>query len=176
MSDLLFDVSGMREADARVDRTVPAGALSSDADVFRISAPIVLAASIHKIRQQYRVAGRVSTTLEVGCSRCLEPFALVVDEAIDVLFLPHGEHAGEVERQVEDDDLSTAYYQDAVLDLGQLLQEQLYLVVPMKPLCSESCRGLCGVCGVNLNTASCSDHPVWVDPRLAVLDQLRRDK
>ena len=46
----------------------------------------------------------------------------------------------------------------------------------MKPLCSESCRGLCPECGANLNTASCTCQRAWVDPRLAVLEQLRKDK
>ena len=42
-----------------------------------------------------------------------------------------------------------------MIDLGQLMQEQFYLAVPMKPLCREDCRGLCPVCGTNLNTGSC---------------------
>ena len=77
---------------------------------------------------------------------------------------------------VEDDDLSTAFYEDHVIDLGQLMQEQCYLAVPMKPLCKEDCRGLCPDCGANLNTATCQCQRAWVDPRLAVLEQLRKDK
>jgi uncharacterized protein len=56
------------------------------------------------------------------------------------------------------------------------MQEQCYLAVPMKPLCREDCRGLCSECGTNLNSASCACQQTWVDPRLAVLDQLRKDK
>jgi uncharacterized protein len=105
----------------------------------------------------------------------MEAFPLAVDEALDVLFLPQSENTGEGERAVEDDDLSTAYYQDQVLDLGQLMLEQFYLVVPMKPLCGEDCKGLCPVCGTNFNTGTCQCHPTWVDPRLAVLAQLKKD-
>jgi uncharacterized protein len=72
--------------------------------------------------------------------------------------------------------VSTAYYSDNVIDLGQLMQEQCYLAVPMKPLCRETCRGLCPECGINLNTASCDCRQTWVDPRLAVLQDLRKDK
>jgi uncharacterized protein len=124
------------------------------------------------------VVGHVQATLGLTCSRCLEGFALPVDEAFDVLFLPHAEAGttGGGEREVEDDDLSTVYYRDQTLDLGQLMQEQFYLAVPMKPLCGENCRGLCPVCGVNLNTGTCDVHPTWVDPRLAVLEKLREDK
>ena len=177
MSDLLLDVSQMRESHARVDRTLAADALPSDSEIYRIAEPVTFRCEIRKDRQQYRLTGRVTTTLELTCSRCLETFPLAVNEAIDVLFLPHADNTGEAERerQVEDDDFSTAYYRDQVIDLGQLVQEQFYLAVPMKPLCGDDCKGLCAVCGVNFNTGSCQCHPTWVDPRLAVLEQLKKD-
>ncbi len=99
-----------------------------------------------------------------------------VAESFDVLYLPHTPAGSAEERMVEDDDLSTAFYEDNVIDLGQLMQEQCYLAVPMKPLCREDCRGLCSECGTNLNSGSCECRQTWVDPRLAVLDQLRKDK
>ena len=176
MSDLLLDVSQMREAQARVDRTYAPEALPSDVDVYRITAPITLRCDVRKNRQHYRLVGRLQTTLELVCCRCLDAFPLAVNEALEVLFLPQSENTGEGEQAVEDDDLSTAYYVDQVLDLGQLIQEQLYLVVPMKPLCGEGCKGLCAVCGMNLNTATCPGHPGGVDPRLAVLEQLKKDR
>jgi uncharacterized protein len=43
----------------------------------------------------------------------------------------------------------------------------------MKPLCRVDCKGLCAVCGTNLNTGSCSCKPDWEDPRLAVLKKLK---
>jgi uncharacterized protein len=176
MSDLLFDVSHMREAHARVERTYPPDALPSDSEVYRIAAPFSLRCEVRKNRQQYRLVGRIQATLELTCGRCLEGYVLTVDEPIDVLFLPRAEPAAPAEREVEEDDLSTAYYEGQVLDLGQLMQEQFYLAAPMKPLCREDCRGLCPDCGTNLNTGSCDCHPTWVDPRLAVLEQLKKDK
>jgi len=176
MSELLLDVGQMREAEARIERTYAAGTLAADQDVCRLGAPVALNVSVRKDRLNYRLVGRVQTTIELTCSRCLEGFPLVVDEAFDVLFLPHTEPGTAGERAVEDDDVSTAYYSDNVIDLGQLVQEQCYLVVPMKPLCSEACRGLCPECGINLNAASCDCRQTWVDPRLAVLHNLRKDK
>jgi uncharacterized protein len=70
---------------------------------------------------------------------------------------------------VEDDDLDTSYYRDDCIDLNELLREQFYLALPMKPLCAEECRGLCSQCGSNLNLASCGCAPGWTDPRLAAL-------
>ncbi len=175
MSDLLLDVSQMREAHAQVDRTVSADGLASDADVFRVGASVRLAFAIQKDRQQFRLIGKVQATLELECSRCLVGYEMPVDEAFDVLYLPHSEAKTDGEVEIEDDDLSTAYYRDQVIDLGQLVMEQFFMVVPMKPLCREACRGLCSMCGTNLNTGSCSCQASWEDPRLAVLRELKKD-
>lgn len=176
MSELLLDVGQMRDPEARIERTFAAGVLPTDQTICRIAAPVALNVVVRKDRMQFRLVGRVQTTVELTCSRCLDGYEMPIDEAFDVLYLPHAPAAAGEERAVEDDDLSTAFYEDNVIDLGQLMQEQCYLAVPMKPLCQEGCRGLCPDCGTNLNTASCECRQTWVDPRLAVLDQLRKDK
>ena len=58
----------------------------------------------------------------------------------------------------------------------ELMHEQFVLALPMKPLCSENCKGLCPSCGTNLNKASCECAPVWKDPRLAALEGLLQKK
>ena len=60
----------------------------------------------------------------------------------------------------------------SVLDLNELLREQFYLALPMKPLCTEDCQGICPQCGTNRNTAPCDCHPQWEDPRMAGLKTL----
>jgi len=176
MSELLLDVGQMRDPEARIERTFAAGVLPTDPTICRIAAPVALSVVVRKDRTQFRLAGRVETAIGLTCSRCLEGFEMPVAEAFDVLFLPHTPAGTAEERMIEDDDLSTAFYEDNVIDLGQLMQEQCYLAVPMKPLCQEGCRGICPDCGTNLNTASCVCQRTWVDPRLAVLEQLRKDK
>jgi uncharacterized protein len=64
-----------------------------------------------------------------------------------------------------------------MLDVNDLLHEQFQLALPMKPLCSDACRGLCPQCGANLNRTECGCTPIWEDPRLAPLKELLiRDK
>jgi uncharacterized protein len=169
MSELLLNVGQMREARARIDRTVAVDAFPPDPEMYCLVEPVALAADVHRDRDQFRLVGRVRTTIELTCCRCLEGFRKPVDEAVEVLYLPLAKASSEGEREIEDDDLAVTYYQDDVIDLGQLLQEQFYLAVPMKPLCRENCRGLCPLCGTNLNTASCSCTVEEGDPRLAVL-------
>ena len=52
------------------------------------------------------------------------------------------------------------------------VETETTLALPMKPLCSEGCKGLCPQCGTNLNAASCDCSPAWKDPRLARLQVL----
>ena len=76
------------------------------------------------------------------------------------------------EIEVEDDDVSMTFYRDEQIDLNELLREQFYLALPMKPLCFEGCKGICPQCGTNRNTAPCDCSPQWEDPRMAGLKTL----
>jgi uncharacterized protein len=58
--------------------------------------------------------------------------------------------------------------------LEEVATEQLYLNLPLKPICSPACRGLCPACGVNRNTTSCACEGKDLDPRLAPLLQFRK--
>ena len=100
--------------------------------------------------------GRVQVQLKILCDRCLEPVAHEVDETFNLLLLPETEldHL-EPEAILSTQDLDTLYYDEGWLELGELLEEQAMLTLPPKVLCSETCQGLCGNCGENLNHAEC---------------------
>ena len=170
---MLLDLSQLREARTVIARTYePAALAAGDDDAYRVVEPVRLDVDVFKDGTQVRLVGRVRTTMSLACGRCLEDFTMPVDAPFDLLYLPHAENEGEGEVEVEDDDLSTAYYRDEAIDLGQLMREQLYLALPMKPLCRESCRGLCPQCGTNLNSGTCTCSPTWTDPRLEGLRAL----
>ena len=94
-----------------------------------------------RTRTQFRLVGDVQTTLELPCSRCLEPFTWPVDATFDLRYQPHAANTGEGEREIEEDDLTTAFYENDEIDLGQLMREQFYLSLPMKPLCRRRLPG-----------------------------------
>ncbi len=58
-------------------------------------------------------------------------------------------------------------------DLGAILWEQLMLNLPVKPLCSVECKGVCPHCGINLNMQECSCAGQGQDPRLALFRTLK---
>lgn len=172
---MLLDVSRLREPLERIERVLPGSAFDATDD-FAVRGDVSLAVEIQKDRDRYRLVGTVRATLELGCSRCLEGYAVPVDAAFDLRYLPQSANAGDEEQEIAEDDLSTAFYRDEVIDLGQLVREQFYLVLPMKPLCRPDCRGLCPQCGTNLNRDRCGCTGGWVDPRLDGLRALLPEK
>jgi uncharacterized protein len=165
----LTRVQGPRE---HVERSYPAEALDTREDDFRVSREIALALDVEPKSPGYRLVGRVASELELPCSRCLEPFRWPVEAAFDLLYLPASANTGEGEREVGADELNAAFYHDDAVDLAQLVREQFYLSLPMKPLCRDDCKGLCPVCGANHNHGPCSCDTRWEDPRLAQLKGL----
>jgi uncharacterized protein len=156
------------------DTSYPAAAFEGlGGDAFRVVSPVMLTFDVDRQEPgRYRVRGHVNGELELTCGRCLEPFRMPVAGSFDLRYVPSTEDAREGEREVGEDDLTTAFYADDQIDLTELINEQLHLALPMKPLCAEDCKGLCPNCGTNLNTDRCDCNYKWEDPRLAALRAL----
>ena len=176
---LSLNLAKIRTAEERFDQVYPPDAFEAEREEFTVTAPVTLGFDVFKDKEHFRLAGRVTTTLEMRCGRCLEPFTAPVDAAFDLRYQPRTTLKAEADVEIREDDFSAAFYDDEIIDLGQLMTEQFYLAVPMKPLCTEGCRGLCPQCGMNLNKGTCHCAPAWEDPRLAALkilqDPTRRD-
>ena len=170
---MLLNLRHIRAAHERIDKAYEPGAFPADQDTFRVVAPIALGFDVYKDKDQFRLTGRVKTTLEMPCSRCLETFSWPVDAEFDLRYQPHTANTGEGEREVEEDDLTTAFYQNDEIDLEHLMREQFYLALPMKPLCTDDCKGLCVMCGTNLNRSTCDCKRDFDDPRFDALRALK---
>jgi len=167
-----LDLTRYRQPLTHVVKTFQPAEAGGEDEAYRIAEPVELEFDLHKDKDRFRVEGTVRTVLELPCSRCLEAYRLPVDTAVDLRYLPTAERSSEDEAEVADEDVDISYYQDDQIDLSELLREQFYLALPMKPLCQDDCRGLCPQCGVNRNTGTCECGPGWEDPRLAALKGL----
>ena len=176
---MLLDLSKLHGPRGHFERTFQPSAFEPQDDDYRVAVPVEVSFDVQKAGgDAYRVTGRVTARLELECGRCLEPFELPVDAVFELRYVPQAANtAAEAEREITQDDLTTAFYREGVLDVIDLLREQFQLALPMKPLCAHSCRGLCPECGANLNRTECRCKPTWEDPRLAPLEGLlNRDK
>jgi uncharacterized protein len=173
---MLLDLNKL-QGPRQVQRTFAPDAFDPPDDDYRVAAPVEVSLVVERSSADtFRVKGHAATSLEMSCSRCVEPFAVPVDASFDLRYVPASQNGGEGEREIAEDDLTTAYYRDGQLDVTDLLREQFQLALPMKPLCAEDCRGLCPECGTNLNRASCGCAPKWEDPRLAPLKGLLKHR
>lgn len=172
---MLLDLSKVRTPREHYQKVYQPGRFAAGGEPFQVVAPAALEFELLKDKRHFRVIGTVKTTLEMPCSRCLDAFELPIDAQFDLRYQPHASNAGAEERQIEEDDLSTSFYDNDELNLGQLMLEQFYLSLPMKPLCRQDCQGLCTVCGTNLNRAACQCEREWVDPRFAALRALKKE-
>lgn len=168
-----LDLGKIRQAASRYDRAFEPSEVEMPGDAYRIVAPVEVGFDIHKDKDQFRLVGTLRTELELACSRCLEPFRVPVALAFDQRYLPQASASAEEESEVAAEDLETSFYRDEEIDLNELVREQFYLALPMKPLCREDCQGLCPHCGTNLNTGACECAGAWEDPRLAPLKQVK---
>ena len=101
------------------------------------------------------VRGRWAAEAEFVCSRCLDLFRAEIAET-KVFY--------DFELKGRD-----------TIDLTESVREDIILHFPVKPLCKNSCPGLCPVCGASLSgDAKCDCIPVSGDPRFGVLDRFRK--
>ncbi len=103
------------------------------------------------------------------CSRCLEnvdcEYHLTVFRNINL-----------ATKEAYTDDASDAdeisYIEDCNLDIDMLVLDELYTVLPMNVVCKDDCKGICKVCGTNLNESTCNCDQTVPDPRMAVFSDI----
>lgn len=104
----------------------------------------------------------MSAQVRRTCGRCLKEFTAVTKAEVLEKFYPTSAENIEKDAFVYDSD---------VIDITVPLRESLLLAEPLQALCQEDCKGLCPVCGVNLNEETCTCDTNTIDPRLAALKQ-----
>ena len=100
--------------------------------------------------------GKATCSRKFFCDRCLSPSS---DEIVC-----------EFDEEIDDKDIS-----ENVADITELVRDTFLASLPIQNLCRENCKGLCPVCGKNLNDGECECDRLVVDPRLASLKDFRFD-
>jgi uncharacterized protein len=139
---------------------------------FKILSPVKGFLKIDKIGTELSVKGIENADIEQQCSRCLNTFITNIKVQINVVYHPVVNIGKEEHHELKGDELNTGFYKGDVLDTDDLLAEQMLLNIPMKPLCSTDCKGICPKCGADLNIKQCNCVVSEIDSRLAVLKQL----
>jgi uncharacterized protein len=93
-----------------------------------------------------------------------------------MFFREHDEALFDEDAEVElgEEDTRTSFFTGTKLAIGDILQEQVLLALPMKILCNVDCKGLCPTCGTNLNTSSCACPVEQFSPHMDSLLDIKR--
>ena len=139
------------------------------------SDPVVTSgvAELESLSGEIHVTGHIAANLETECAKCLEKAVIAVDSDFDLRYLPEGLAAEGGEVEIDDIEAEVGFYSGHGLQLRDVIEEYLLLAVPMRPVCSEDCLGLCPVCGTNRNEQQCKCSPSLVDERLLALKTIK---
>jgi uncharacterized protein len=134
--------------------------------------------SIHLTRTNrgILVSGRLTTSLDMACSRCARDIEvpIVVDlgeEALPTIDLLTGAHLDTTD---EPDVLRLTDHHE--LALGEAVRDGISLAEPIAPLCRPDCPGLCAVCGLELSSGPHDHGDEDIDPRLEALRSFYADR
>jgi uncharacterized protein len=121
---------------------LPSYNLSPDFEVHNLTGLV----RISRTPQGLFFQGEFDAATQMECVRCLTEFEQGLHAHFDELFAFKHESITESGLVVPD---------DGNIDLAPLVREYLMIELPIKPLCQPDCKGLCIVCGENLNTSTC---------------------
>ena len=114
--------------------------------------------------RKLKVEGEAKLSLLIPCNRCLED----VETCFHINFEKQLDFNQDSEERIKELD-ETNYISGYNLDVDLLVYDEILIDFPMKVLCDENCKGICKVCGQNLNSGSCTCEDTGSDPRMSVI-------
>ena len=151
---------------------------------FRARGPAHVDAKLSKVARRVLLDAHAKAQLTVPCGRCLSPVQVDVPVDFELTLVPSDEYADEphpgkdrghapAAGSFEPQNAEEEVYTGKEIDLDPLLREQVLLALPGYPVCREDCKGLCPVCGTNLNERECGCDRKPKDPRWAGLEKFK---
>lgn len=165
---MILDLSSvLSEPHRPIDTSVPV-----EMDVFQSaqgSFPLKEKSELHLLieyekERKLQISGKAEMTAVIPCDRCLKDVEVRIplDFTKKISVDPE-----ETEDSVELDE--TNYIDGCSLDVEQLVRNELLVGWPTKVLCSDDCKGICSVCGQNLNEGTCDCEDTSLDPRMSAI-------
>ncbi len=174
---VFFSVRELEQKKAHFDVAFSPGEIAY-VDKLRQASPLLAEGSVELLGNtlgEIRVRGQLSVTMQSDCDRCLEPAQIPLEADFDLFYRPApktGSSREEVE--IDEGESQIAFYEGEGLELGEILREHILLSLPMQRVCSETCKGICPICGQNRNTVSCGCSVKPADDRWAALKNLKQ--
>lgn len=135
-------------------------------DEFRFEKPVEVDGTLTNNDGILRLRGKLEAVYQALCARCTAPTEGRLSIAIDE----------EIFDEREDYEEEAYTHNGKYLDIDKIIKDNIILKLPMVQLCSVTCRGLCPVCGCDLNTEQCGCRQDEINPQFEVLGNLFKDE
>lgn len=122
-----------------------------------------------------RVHGELTTILKLECSRCLAEYDFAVNVPVDSTLVPASRFDEVDSKELSGEDMDLRTYEGEEFNVDDIISENIVLMLPIKPLCREDCKGLCPNCGADRNTETCTCAKIPVDDRFSALKKIKFD-
>ena len=142
---------------------------------FDFEAPLQSEVKINKAGQLVLITGEVQTILRLQCGRCLKEFSYPFSTTFELTLHPLKEGPSEEETELGSEEMELNFFEGGEIHLSEIACEQIFLEMPYQPLCQEECKGLCSVCGKDLNVSSCECVKEELTSGFSALKKLRLD-
>jgi uncharacterized protein len=176
MTQYFVDLKDLVDEKVSLQGSFEPGGIDFSRDSVRQLTSLDWSASAERAGGEIRINGSLETTLEMTCSRCLEPAKQDINKSFDLFFRRRDEMVFDEDAEIELDekDTQTAFFTGTQLPIGDILREQVLLALPMKALCRVDCKGLCPNCGINLNSGTCDCPVEKFRPHMDTLLELKK--
>lgn len=141
--------------------------------IFGFDTPLEVKITICRAGEKYVLDGDLSGGLQVMCDRCLELYHRDLRSVFKVFLALPLQETDNAELELSEEDMAVGFIRGEEIDLDEIIQEQIYLSIPMKSLCTENCLGLCPICGSNANKRDCQCHRELGHPGFLKLKNLK---
>jgi uncharacterized protein len=142
---------------------------------FDFETPLQSEVHVLKRGRSVLIKGQVQTDLQLSCVRCLKEFSYPLFSTYELTLHPLLETSSEEEVELEEKDMESSYFGEGEIYLSEIACEQIFLEIPYKPLCHENCKGLCPICGKDLNLFSCTCVTDQMSSGFSALQKLKLD-
>lgn len=163
LSEIIKNYGGVKKIDCEVDLSE----IDFMGEDFKFSAPLKVSGEIRNNTKSLELDATVSGSMQVHCARCAKPFNTNISYNLSEILVREDTEIGE--------DADVVVFSGHEVDLSELVADGFFMNVSGRYLCREDCKGLCPVCGCDLNEQSCNCQKEYIDPRWAGLADIMKD-
>ena len=168
-----LELEKLEESGGRFAKVYEVGQLLFDDSDLSLTSPVEVRGRVRRRKSEAELAGELHTRVAISCGRCLTPVELPVDVDFDERFVEAVSWREEEQHELQPEDLNLSVFDGETIELDDLVKEEILLALPGHVLCREDCQGLCPVCGIDRNAATCNCETKPVDARWQKLKDLR---